>query len=114
VGAYAAITFETLGGAGFDIADFFPEQRLVVTPLANGGDDVQFLGRGTNAVSWPITVASISDYTTLLAAQGATRRTLTKYNGSTVSNVMLLRIGPPLPHWSGRIKCEVEFKVGGP
>ena len=111
--AYAGITFTIAGSAGdFDIDDLWPEQRVVVTPLANGGDDVQFMGRGSSSVKWPLQLASAADYATLLAAQGSTKRTLTKWDGSTVANVMLLTLSAPKPHGSGAIICDAAFKVG--
>lgn len=112
--SYAGVTFKTRMGSSGIVPEFSSEESPVVTHIPGSNtDDVQFGGRGNLRVTWQITVANLTNYNTLQSAQGATLRTLVKYDGSSVNNVMLLRVGPPNYHKSGTvIFTEAEFMVG--
>ena len=114
MGSYAGVTFGTRAEQAF-VPEFASEQNVTVTHIHNSDtDDVQFAGLGNRRVTWQIRLASLADYNTLRAAQGATLRTLTKYDGTTTSNVMLIELGPPTVHKSGIVMAEAEFMVGTP
>ena len=103
--SYAGITLVLRTGNGF-VNDWASEQNVSITHIPGSDqDDVQFGGLGNRRVTWQIRLASLADYNALRAAQGATLRTLTKYDGSTTSNVMLISLGAPTVHKGGIVIC---------
>lgn len=111
--AYAGVTFYVRMAAGGFVPEFSAEESPVVTHIPGSNvDDVQFGGRTNLRVSWTIRIGSLADYNTLRSAQGSTLRTLTKYDSTSVSNVMLVKLGPPQWHHEGDVLAEAEFMVG--
>jgi hypothetical protein len=110
--SYAGITLELKTRDGL-INSWSAEQNVTVTHIPGSDqDDVQFGGMGNRRVTWPVLLASVADYNALRAAQGPTLRTFTNDDATTISNVMLLRVGAPQKHISGIVIAEAEFMVG--
>jgi hypothetical protein len=90
------------------VSDFHPDfdRELVVQrthiPYSDS-ENVQVAGKGNWRVTLPIVVQSDADRLALIAAMGATPRTLSDFFGRTETNVMLVAVGGSQRTWMQQI-----------
>lgn len=113
--SYATVTFEVISASDCWRPDWVEPANVVVThiPYSNR-DDVQDLGTGNPVIEVEAYIDSDAEYTTLKAARGMTKRTLTGLFGSNYSNVRLVEVSEPRRHESeARWRVRLRFMREG-